>query len=623
MNNQLKMLNQMASSPPSGNGNAAYVFFLPSNKPEWIQATRECGYYTILLQSEPKENAAADEDLCTARRCTTILAELLFTSTEIKNHVFVAASYKSDNEALVDFFKANGLRFLEAWRIFKNLPKDTTDDTRQIIKDRIKAFVEMSEMDHEEAKRNTNLDAFHILDESGRPRAPFDYKIAEHIKKNYDLFVVDGLPYLYESGAYKADNNGTAIKRIIKGYLLPQFIKSRAINAIYTLLVEDADLQRNSEQVNQYPDTWICFKDCMLDAADMKAYAHSPEYFCVNQIPHKWRDILDSTKGETFRKFFSFAVPDSEDQKMFLEYAGLCFTKDSRQQKILLLTGMGGTGKSLLLGLIGDATGNENCAAVSLQGLQQRFSTSLLFGKTVNICADLPSEALTDSSTIKQLAGDDVIFAERKGEQAFTFKNYAKQVYSCNALPLMQGERNNGIFRRLLILEMNNTPDAPDPGLYGQLRSDLLAFMRLAVAGLHQMYTERTICESDSSKKAVRRLMKDSDTVSAWVDECCELDKKARVERTVLYDSYSDYCSSEERQSLSKTKFFATLRSRGLQETKSSGIRGFAGIKITGQISVENCPESALGVPQNCPEKGFLSVDDGQVAVPFDKTGQK
>lgn len=122
----------MASSPPSGNGNAAYVFFLPSNKPEWIQATRECGYYTILLQSEPKENAAADEDLCTARRCTTILAELLFTSTEIKNHVFVAASYKSDNEALVDFFKANGLRFLEAWKIPESVKLNASQSTKSL-----------------------------------------------------------------------------------------------------------------------------------------------------------------------------------------------------------------------------------------------------------------------------------------------------------------------------------------------------------------------------------------------------------------------------------------------------------------------------------------------------------
>lgn len=603
--------NLLNAAPPDDK--RKYVFLIAERRKEMVSVIDQCGYIGITVA-----NKTNDEEKRDVTGLIELLTEAAFNRPDIKNeYIFVTCCRKADNDALEETFKSGGFRFLSGWKLFKDLPEDTSEETRYILTERIKAFLSTSEVQREQAKKNVNLNQFHILDPYGEPKAPFDYAIAEHIKKNYDLFVVDGLPYLYESGAYKADNNGTAIKRIIKGYLLPQFIKSRSINAIYALLVEDADLQRRNEQVNQYPDTWICFKDCMLDAADMKAYAHSPEYFCVNQIPHKWRDILDSTKGETFRKFFSFAVPDSEDQKMFLEYTGLCFTKDSRQQKILLLTGTGGTGKSLLLGLIGDATGNENCAAVSLQGLQQRFSTSLLFGKTVNICADLPSEALTDSSTIKQLAGDDVIFAERKGEQAFTFKNYAKQVYSCNALPLMQGERNNGIFRRLLILEMNNTPDAPDPGLYGQLRSDLLAFMRLAVAGLHQMYTERTICESDSSKKAVRRLMKDSDTVSAWVDECCELDKKARVERTVLYDSYSDYCSSEERQSLSRTRFFAALRSRGISEVKVKGIRAFAGLKIGGQMSEKNCPQTAPNCPQNCPQSDFLSVDDGQITMPF------
>ena len=599
--------NLLNAAPPDEK--RKYVFLVAERRKEMVSVIDQCGYIGITVA-----NKVNDEEKRDVAGLIELLTEAAFKRPDIKNeYTFVTCCRKADNDAMEETFKGGGFRFLSGWKLFKDLPEDTSEETRYILKERIKAFLSTSEVQREQAKKNVNLNQFHILDPYGEPKAPFDYAIAEHIKKSYNLFVVDGLPYLYESGAYKADNNGTAIKRIIKGYLLPQFIKSRTINAIYTLLVEDADLQRSNGQVNQYPDTWICFQDCMLDAADMKAHAHSPDYFCVNQIPHKWRDILDSASGETFRNFFAFAVPDSTDQKMFLEYAGLCLTKDARWQKILLLTGTGGTGKSLLLGLIGDATGNENCAAVSLQGLQQRFSTSLLFGKTVNICADLPSEALTDSSTIKQLAGDDVIFAERKGEQAFTFKNYAKQVYSCNALPLMQGERNNGIFRRLLILEMNNTPDVPDPGLYDQLRGDLFAFMRLAVAGLHQMYTERLICESDSSKKAVRRLMKDSDTVSAWVDECCELDKKARVERTVLYDSYSDYCSSEERQSLSRTRFFAALRSRGISEVKIQGAMAFVGLKVRRQVSEKTCTPTAPNSTQN----SFLSVDDGQITMPF------
>lgn len=603
--------NLLNAAPPDEK--RKYVFLIAERRKEMASVIDQCGYIGITVA-----NKVNDEEKRDVTGLIDLLTEAAFERPDIKSeYTFVTCCRKADNDALEETFKGGGFRFLSGWKLFKDLPEDTSEETRYILTERIKAFLSTSEVQREQAKKNVNLNQFHILDPYGEPKAPFDYAIAEHIKKSYNLFVVDGLPYLYESGAYKADNNGTAIKRIIKGYLLPQFIKSRTINAIYTLLVEDADLQRSNGQVNQYPDTWICFQDCMLDAADMKAHAHSPDYFCVNQIPHKWRDILDSASGETFRNFFAFAVPDSTDQKMFLEYAGLCLTKDARWQKILLLTGTGGTGKSLLLGLIGDATGNENCAAVSLQGLQQRFSTSLLFGKTVNICADLPSEALTDSSTIKQLAGDDVIFAERKGEQAFTFKNYAKQVYSCNALPLMQGERNNGIFRRLLILEMNNAPDVPDPGLYDQLRGDLFAFMRLAVAGLHQMYTERLICESDSSKKAVRRLMKDSDTVSAWVDECCELDKKARVERTVLYDSYSDYCSSEERQSLSRTRFFAALRSRGISEVTVQGARAFVGLKIRVQASEKTC------TPPNSTQSGFLSVDDGQITLPFAPSRKK
>lgn len=616
-----RLLSQIIANPPEDE-NKKYIFLLPFGATKRMQAVRRCGYWAIQVEKakDKDKQTQFDED---AKNCTRILGTALISNKNCFDYVFVIACFDQDT-LLRDFFKTNGLKYRDdGWKLFQNLPKDNSEDTCRIIDDRIKAFIALSEEQHEEASRNINLNQFHLLDQNGNPRAPFDYVIAEHIKKNYDLFVMDGRPYLYRSGAYISDENGTALKKVIKSYLYPEFIKSRYINAIFILLLEDADLQRSNDNINLYDNTWICFKDCMLDVKTMETHSHDPKYFCVNQIPHRCADILDSEKCDAFTKFFNFAVPDEADQLMFLQYAGLCLTKDTRWQKILIITGTGGCGKSTLLKLIEFETGKKNNSAVALQGLSQRFSTSMLFLKLVNICADIGNKAIEDTSTIKQLSGEDLIFAEHKGQQAFSFRSYAKQIYSCNSLPLMQGERNNGIFRRLMILEMNNVPDVIDKGLECELKKDLLGFMKLSVEALHKMYTDNKICESENSKRAVRRLTNDSDTVSAWMDECCELDKKTRVERGTLYDNYSNYCDSEERQSLSKTKFFAVLRSRGLQETKSSGIRGFAGIKITGQFSSDICPESAPGVPQNCPEQGFLSVDDGQVAVPFDKTGQK
>ena len=616
-----RLLSQIIANPPEDKSKK-YIFLLPFGADQRTQAVRRCGFWAIQIEKakDKDKQTQFDED---AKNCTRILGTALLNNKNCFDYVFVIACFDQDT-LLRDFFKTNGLKYRDdGWKLFQKLPKDNSEDTCRMIDDRIKAFIALSEEQREESSRNINLNQFHLLDQNGNPRAPFDYAIAEHIKKNYDLFVMDGRPYLYRSGAYISDENGTALKKVIKSYLYPEFVKSRSINAIFVLLLEDSDLQRSNDTINLYDNTWICFLDCMLDVQAMETHSHDPKYFCVNQIPYKFADIIASEKCDAFKKFFNFAVPDETDQLMFLQYAGLCLTKDTRWQKILIITGTGGCGKSTLLKLIGFGTGGKNHSAVALQNLSQRFSTSLLYLKLVNICADIGNEALQDVSTIKQLSGEDLIFAEHKCQQAFSFRSYAKQIYSCNSLPLMRGERNNGIFRRLMILEMNNVPDVNDEDLEGKLKKDLLGFMKLSVEALHKLYTDNKICESENSKRAVRRLMKDSDTVSAWVDECCELDKKSRAERAVLYDSYSNYCDSEERQSLSKTKFFAALRSRGLQEIKSSGIRGFAGIKITGQISVENCPESAPGVPQNCPEQGFLSVDDGQVAVPFDKTGQK
>ena len=617
LKNQTKLLTQILNTPPKDE-KGKFIFFLPSDRKKWLQVVQECGYFAFLI--EELDAIEESDAVFSVQKCIQILAGLLYGS-EYKRYVFVICCYKDDNDLFIDFFKTNNVRFEEGWKLFSGLPKDNADDVIQYVKGKLASFTAMSDQNRKDMLQDTILNQFHLFDNQGRPRAPFDYAIEEDIKRKYNIIIIDEVPYVYDNGVYKVDITGTAVKKIIKMYLYPQFIKAKNINAIYTLLVEDRDLQRSNDQINQYPDTWICFMDCMFDVLEWEPHNHSPAYYCVNQIPYKWTDIIGNNKCDKFKDFFNFSVPEKSDQQMFLEYAGLSLTKDAKWQKILILTGPGGTGKSILLRLVSEAIGINNCAAVSLQGLQQRFATALLYGKLVNICADLPNDTIIDASIIKQLIGDDWIFGERKGQQAFWFRSYAKQLYSANSLPLMQGERNNGIFRRLMILEMSNVPEKPDITLYDKIKNERLGIIWLAVDALHQMYIDCKIHESANSQKCVHRLMNDSDTVSAWIDECCEIDKKSRVERSVLYEHYSKYCENEDRQPLSKTRFFAALRSKGISEIKSHGIRIFIGIKMR-QIQDEKCPETAPDQYQNCPQNDFLSVDDGQIIIPFPMMGQ-
>lgn len=205
----------------------------------------------------------------------------------------------------------------------------------------------------------------------GKPVSAFDYEIAEHIKRNYFLFVCE-FPYLYSQGVYIADRKGTKVKDIIKKYLYPQFIKSRIINQVYSLIVDSEELQKEFSSLNHHPKSWINFTDCMLDAATMQKIPHDPNYYSINQVPYAYAEIEQAAEGKKLEQFFAFIFSSPADRQMWLEYAGLCFTVDTSQQRFLTLCGLGGTGKSVLIHLLETAVGTANVSNVSMQDLGKR-----------------------------------------------------------------------------------------------------------------------------------------------------------------------------------------------------------------------------------------------------------
>lgn len=447
---------------------------------------------------------------------------------------------------------------------------------------------------------------FHLIDSHGKPTGVFDFRIFEYIKNNYPMFVC-GCPYIYDHGVFEPDHQGTKLKKIIRECLFDQFKKSRTINQVYNLIVDADELQKDIAKANQYPKSWVNFQDCMVDSKSMNQIEHSPQFLSINQVPWKWEDVKKSPEGTEIERFFSFIFNCTEDKEMLLEYAGLCLTKDTSQQKFLILCGLGGTGKSLLISLIEKAAGVSNVSNISLQELSRRFSTSLLVGKTLNSCADLSVEALEDTATMKKLLGEDFIFGEQKGKNGFMFKNYAKMLFSTNTLPLVTSERTNGFFRRLLILKMDRQPENPDPNLMERLEKELPYFVQLAILALHEMYQRGTITESENSRQAVAQMRRDSDVVESWLAERCTVKAELKVERTLAFDDFKEFCEAEERTALTRNSFFKALRTKNFSEVRGKTERYFCGFSV-GKVTTDNQKSD-----------DFMTVTQEQLKyVPFD-----
>lgn len=402
-----------------------------------------------------------------------------------------------------------------------------------------------------------------------KPTGVYDIRIFEYWKIRQPLFFLNGTEYIYtKSGLFCEDILGAKLKKLIAGLILPRFLKSTVVERVYKLFLQEPELQAEFSQLNAYPDHWVPFLNGLYDPIEDQMIAYKPEFCCINQIPHEYNPRSHPPGGQIIEQWLDFITEGKEDDReMLLQFAGLCLTKDTTQQVLLVLCGEAGTGKSVLIRLIEAMVGERNASHISLEELQERFAVVGLMGKTLNSCADLRVDALENVATLKKVLGEDSLRGERKGRDAFSFRSYAKLIYSTNELPAVKNENSNGFYRRLLVLQMNRKPDHNDPHLFERLINELPYFIHLAVDALQRMYKAGNIAKSQASRAAVERWRQDSDPVHAFLVECCTANNfSLKTRRVDAYEEYIDYCKQTDRYVLKKRDFFKSLRHKGYQD---------------------------------------------------------
>lgn len=417
---------------------------------------------------------------------------------------------------------------------------------------------------------------FHLLDGQQRPCGVFDFAIQEYIKEHYKMFFLAGTPYFYDNGAYKVDKSGNRLKTLIKSLILPRFIKSTTVTRVYQLFLQDYELEKNYEEINQFPEHWVPFQDCMYDVETGENFPHDPKYFCINQIP--WNLPKETTTGIETEKFFASAM-SAEDRKTIFQYLGLCMTR-LNFQKFVILKGSRGTGKSVVIHMFESVIGTGNYSNVPLQKLEEKFYSIQLLGKLLNLCADINSSPMKTVNTIKLITGGDSLTDSYKGRDVVTFEPYARLFFSCNAIPLSLDEKSNALFERIILIEMDNRPDKPDRQLISKIKAEIPYIIQQALKGLQELMKSNELYESPRSRELVEELYSDCDSVQAFIRECLEKKYTAKTRTRELSDAYKKYCQESEREPLSRNNFYRNLKDKGYGKKTVNGNEYIVGLKI-------------------------------------------
>lgn len=254
--------------------------------------------------------------------------------------------------------------------------------------------------------------------------------VAAYVMKKHPIITLIDNPremYYYENGVYKYGGL-IKVKEIAQAFLGELTSISFVDEVVHYIqnstYVDRKDINKDKTRIN--------LRNGLYNIHTKSLEQHSPELWNTCQLPI----MYDSTATCPEISNFLCEVLRPRDIALMLQLMGYCFISDYSIQKAFLWNGSGLNGKGALGRLLVAMVGAENKSSESLKMLNtDRFSSSNLYGKHVNIDTDLNNEAVTDDTMFKKLTGGDPIPAERKNQNRFEFINEARLIFGCNDIP--------------------------------------------------------------------------------------------------------------------------------------------------------------------------------------------
>ena len=107
--------------------------------------------------------------------------------------------------------------------------------------------------------------------------------------------------------------------------------------------------------------------------------------------------------------------------------------------------------------------GENNRARVGIDKMDADYYLATLLSKLINIDDDaVDGKVLENTGRFKSLVTGNEITVRQIFKEPITFTPFATCMFSCNKLPRIL-DKTSGLYRRMVIIELNNKITKPDP----------------------------------------------------------------------------------------------------------------------------------------------------------------
>jgi len=307
-------------------------------------------------------------------------------------------------------------------------------------------------------------------------------------------------------------------------------------------------------------EDWVCVKNGMLNINTFVLQDHDPEYYASYELGVTFNPNSQD-RCKRWIQYLHETVQTPEVIAQVQEFFGYCFYKRSPFAKCLLLLGPGSDGKSVMLNILQEMVGFENCASVSFDEMEDQFLRSSLYQKSVNICGEVGSKIIS-STYFKAVTAGDSVNAAFKHKNTFSFRPYCKVLFSGNKMPRVQ-DTSDGLYRRLLPIQFKRqfregAPDT-DPFLDEKLKAELSEIFLWSLVGLKRLLASKQFTRSDETDKIMMDYKRLNNPVLCFAQDECELKENAWESKKDIFKRYEAYCRENNNRAYSRENFFREL----------------------------------------------------------------
>lgn len=334
----------------------------------------------------------------------------------------------------------------------------------------------------------------------------------------------------------------------------------------------------------------------------------SPEFYSRNQSPIAFDE---TARCDRFLNELLLPAVTAEDAVLIQQFTGLCLLGRNLIQRLLILDGEGGRGKTQLAIVIQSLVGTINVSQLRTEHLSKRFELYRFLKKTLLVGVDVPANFLNSNgaTTLKGLVGGDLMDAEQKGGNGnFPVEGNFCVLITSNSRLCVRLEGDLSAWRRRLLIVRYEAPPPPRkiPD-FGKLliNTEGPGILNWALVGLRQLLVDVAasgdIRMTRPQQDTVDNLLAESDSLRHFLMDCLIGDASSSLTVSELVEAYAQYCPARGWRAMPITQIhaqletlmlelFGTGKSNSIERDGKKSHRGFRRVRFKADQYVPQKP---------------------------------